>query len=216
MELVYYDRWLTLSLPSSRSTFSQPVKRKCLSDGRWLGERVARWLAVPTSITPITIPNHPITIQGVLYKQLDIQSTFAWWRLAADSQNVAVTTMTPFVRQTDKCILYSFHEYEYLSPYRVNMLVLFCLIWYWFIMIISWSSHNCSSGWDIRVKVVEECWGRGMCGLWKEIMQQFILYFHTAQHCNQHSSKIQPTEELLWLKLSGNNAKSWSIDFTQT
>ena len=40
-----------------------------------------------------------------MYKQLNIQSTFAWWRLAACSRNVAVTTMTPFVRQTDKCIL---------------------------------------------------------------------------------------------------------------
>ena len=41
------------------------------------------------------------------YKQLDIQSTFAWWRLAACSRNVAVTTTTTSVRQTDNCILYS-------------------------------------------------------------------------------------------------------------
>ena len=40
----------------------------------------------------------------------------AWWRLAACSRNVAVTTTTPSVRQTDKCILYPFHGYEYLSP----------------------------------------------------------------------------------------------------
>ena len=59
----------------------------------------------------------PIMIQQVIYKQLDIQSTFAWWRLAACSRNVAVTTTTPFVRQMDKCILYPFHEYEYLSPH---------------------------------------------------------------------------------------------------
>ena len=70
-----------LLLPSSKSTFCQPSKEKCMNE-------VVR-----------------------------IGSTFAWWRLAACSRNVAVTTTTPFVRQTDKCILYPFHEYEYLSPH---------------------------------------------------------------------------------------------------
>ena len=45
----------------------------------------------------------PITIQWVLYKQVNIKSTFAWWSLAACSRNVAVATMTALVRQTDKC-----------------------------------------------------------------------------------------------------------------
>ena len=44
----------------------------------------------------------PITIKWVLYKQHIIKSTFAWWRLAARSRNVAVSTTTPFARQTDK------------------------------------------------------------------------------------------------------------------
>ena len=39
---------------------------------------------------------------------------------SACSRNVAVTTTTPSVRQTDKCILYPFHGYEYLSPQESN------------------------------------------------------------------------------------------------
>ena len=38
----------------------------------------------------------------------------ATFRLQAASLHQ--TTTTPFVRQTDKCILHPFHEYEYLSP----------------------------------------------------------------------------------------------------
>ena len=76
-----------------------------------------RWIVIGLASRPVVGCSHRATRLRVLYKQLDIQSTFAWWRLAACSRNVAVTTTTPFMRQTDKCILYPFHEYEYLSPH---------------------------------------------------------------------------------------------------
>ena len=82
------------------TTGSKSLKRGCRPYGNTPGN-------TPTLEQPTTGRlARPITIQGVLYKQLDIQSKFAWWRLAACSRNVAVTTTTPSVRQTDKCILY--------------------------------------------------------------------------------------------------------------
>ena len=85
---------------STGTTGSKSRKRGCRPYGNTPGN-------TPTEEQPTTGRlARPITIQWVLYEQLNIKSTFAWWRLAARSQNIAVTTTTPFERQTDKCILY--------------------------------------------------------------------------------------------------------------